>query len=180
MRLTGLGDSTSVVSSMAAAIQRQEGYYPGSVAYTNNNPGNLRTPSSGAWPGQIGVDGNGYAIFGSYADGLAALNSQISTNINRGLTLQQFFAGLPGVYAGYAPAADSNQPNVYAQNVATWSGLPLDVPLNQLGTATSDSWILQTTDTSGTANGTSGISPDVWIVGAAAAVGLLIFISMRG
>ncbi len=127
-----MGQTSSTVALIASAIQRNEGYYPGSVAYRNNNPGNLRPLKSGTWPGQDGV-ANGYAVFATYADGLAALNSQIQTNIDRGLTLTEFFAGKPGVYAGYAPAADSNQPRQYAANVASWTGLPLDVPLNQLG-----------------------------------------------
>lgn len=118
----GLGQSSSLVAQIAAAITRQEGANP---AY--NNPGNLR-----AGPGQVGTSPNGLAIFPDMATGEAALENQVQLNINRGLTLEEFFAGKPGVYAGYAPAADSNQPNVYAANVSQWTGIPTDVPLNTL------------------------------------------------
>jgi hypothetical protein len=128
----GLG---GLVQDLAGAIARQEGANP---AY--NNPGALRTPSSGPWPGQIDTSPSGFAIFSNYASGEAALESQVQTNINRGLTLNQFFAGqrdasgnvIPGGYPGYAPAADSNQPNVYTAHVSQWAGVPSDVPLNSI------------------------------------------------
>ncbi len=53
-------------------------------------------------------------------------------NISKGLTAEEFFAGKPGVYYGYAPAADKNNPSVYAGNVSTWMGIPRDVPLSEL------------------------------------------------
>ena len=129
-KLGHLGQS-DLVSLLAAAIKRMEGWKPGSVSHRNNNPGNLR-PIPGGWPGQVGVDSGGYAVFDSVTSGEAALDRQILTNINRGLTLEEFFAGKPGVYAGFAPAADRNQPNVYAANVASWTGIDPSVPLFSL------------------------------------------------
>src|SRR5208283_4377648 len=123
----GLGDSSSLVSGIASAIQQMEGWFPGSVSYRNNNPGNLRSG-----PGQIGTDANGYAIFPDVATGQAALDAQVQTNIDRGLTLQQFFAGGNG-YAGYAPSADSNNPTAYANFVAGQVGIDTSTPLNSVG-----------------------------------------------
>lgn len=40
-RLRGSAIDPSAVASLASAIQTQEGYYPGSLAYQNNTPGNL-------------------------------------------------------------------------------------------------------------------------------------------
>ena len=57
------------------------------------------------------------------ADGQAALDNQIQLNVNRGWTLQDFFNS-------YAPAASGNNPGVYTQNVASWTGLDPNVPLN--------------------------------------------------
>ena len=182
-----LGQS-DLVSQIAAAIQRQEGFAPGTVAYRNNNPGNLK-PIPGGWPGQTGVDSGGYAVFDSLASGTAALDTQIQTNINRGLTLQQFFAGqrdangnvIPGGYPGYAPAADSNQPNVYTANVASWTGIDPNVPLISLVSPSSSdvmtvSDTTDTTDTSGTDSGTSTLA----MVGIAAGIALLfLFVSHR-
>lgn len=115
----------SLIDDIAAAIQKQEGWYPGSLSYRNNNPGNLRS-----WGSTPIV--NGYAQFATYQDGLDALKRQISLNINRGLTLNEFFAGKPGVYSGYAPSEDSNRPYEYAANVGGAIGIPVDVPLNNV------------------------------------------------
>jgi hypothetical protein len=116
---------------MAPAIARMEGYnIPGSVAQRNNNPGNLR-----AAPNCAGKDASGYCIFSGPALGWQDLYRQIQLNINRGLTMNEFFAGKPGVYAGYAPSADNNRPYQYAAFVAAQAGVPVDVPLNALDTA---------------------------------------------
>lgn len=157
----GLGGT---VQDLAAAIARQEGANP---AY--NNPGNLR-----AGPGQVGTSPNGIAIFPDAATGEAALERQVQLNINRGLTLEEFFAGKPGVYAGYAPAADSNQPNVYAAHVSQWTGLPTDVPLNTLDAGgASGAWDAgESAVPDMTAEDSSG-----WIwAGVAAGVGVLVLI----
>ncbi len=111
------------IDDIAGAIARQEGTGCGA----NNNPGNLRT-----W-GSLPVS-RGFAVFPSCEAGWEALRHQVQRNVDRGLTLEEFFAGKMGVYAGYAPTADNNQPLIYARNVSTWTGLPLGVPLDQLGT----------------------------------------------
>lgn len=108
------------ISAIADAIDRMEG--PGAP---RNNPGNLRT-----W-GSLPTQG-GFAVFPDIGAGRAALERQVELNIGRGLTLEQFFGGKPGVYAGYAPGADSNDPARYAANVSQWTGIPLGVPLNQV------------------------------------------------
>src|SRR5581483_9053793 len=116
----------SFIDDLANAIYRFEGATSTSLATRNNNPGNLRSG-----PGMIGVDQNGYAIFPDMAAGFAALKHQISLNISRGLTLNEFFSGKPGVYPGYAPAADQNQPYRYASAVAGWLGIDPNTPLYQ-------------------------------------------------
>ncbi len=118
---------SSLTTDLADAIQRFEGSCTGSTC-RNNNPGNLR-----AGPGATGVDSRGIAIFPDYATGEAALQHQVDLNISRGLTLDEFFGGKPGVYAGYAPAADSNNPNQYAATVAGWVGIDPNTPLSAVG-----------------------------------------------
>jgi len=114
----------SLTDSIAQAIATYEGYYqPGSLAARNNNPGNLRS-----WGTAPLVDG--YARFDTPAAGWSALVRQIELNISRGLSLGEFFAGKPGVYSGYAPASDNNQPAAYAQFVARRVGVPVDTPLS--------------------------------------------------
>ena len=98
----------SQVSTIAGTIQKVEGYYPGSVAYRNNNPGNLVYVGQA---GALGADANGFAIFPDYATGLRALNDQIQLYAARGLSIQ-------GMMQIYAPASDGNDPNSYAAQVA--------------------------------------------------------------
>lgn len=137
MMLSGLD---SLTTDLAAAIQRFEGACSGPQTCTNNNPGNLRAYA----PGQP-VDSRGFRIFPDYASGEAALEGQINTNIGRGLDLNEFFAGKPGVYAGYAPSGDSNNPSQYASTVAGWLGIDPTVPLASVSSAPQpgdivDSW----------------------------------------
>jgi hypothetical protein len=134
----GLG---ATVDDLAQSIARMEGFLvPGSIAQVNNNPGNLRSG-----PGQIGTS-NGFAVFPDVATGYAALDSQIDYNVSLGLNLDQFFAGEPGVYPGYAPSADSNNPTQYASTVAGMLNIDPTVPLSGVlgsstGSASSDSAI---------------------------------------
>ncbi len=122
----------SLVGSISEAIARMEGFFKeGSISQKNGNPGNLRS-----WGKRPVI--NGYAAFlrsdgtPDPASGWAALNSQVRRNIERGLTLQEFFAGKPGVYGGFSPASDHNQPLGYAVYVAGQVKIPIDVPLNTL------------------------------------------------
>jgi hypothetical protein len=119
----------ALVERIFIAISRVEaGGKPNAISIANNNPGNLRS-----W-GNTPIE-HGFAKFGTLAEGVAADKEQIRKNIARGLTLYEFFAGKPGVYAGYSPATDRNNPMQYAMTVARESGLPADVPLNQIASA---------------------------------------------
>jgi len=115
----------SLVRAIAQAIATFEGFFkPGTVAARNNNPGNLR-----AGPRAISKDSQGYGVYASVEDGWADLFRQVELNIADGLNLREFFAGKPGIYPGYAPAADENQPIQYAAFVGSRVGVPLDRPL---------------------------------------------------
>lgn len=129
--LSGLGSSVVVtpqLQTLAQAIQTQEGYYPGSLAYQNNNPGNLiYVGQSGATPGA-----GGFADFATYQDGLNALYNQLnlySTGAcavcgGQPLTIAQ-------MAAIYAPAGQgSNNPTVYANNMANALGVSPDTLLS--------------------------------------------------
>jgi len=106
---------------IAYYIATFEGFFQsGTVAARNNNPGNLRT-----WGSRPIRDG--FAVFDTAQDGWHALLRQIDLNVRRNLTLLEFFSGKPGVYPGYAPAADKNNP----YNYASFIGNRLNIPLNQ-------------------------------------------------
>lgn len=116
----------SLVDQIAESIARMEGFYKaGTLAARNNNPGNLRT-----WGSNPVV--NGYAQFPTAEAGWSALKRQVQLLIDRGLTLKEFFSGKPGVYPGYAPAADANDPNGYAAFVAKRLGVDINTPLKAI------------------------------------------------
>jgi hypothetical protein len=151
----------SLADQLANAIARVESgnFDPNSIAMKNNNPGNLRS-----WGNYPVV--NGFVQFPDYATGMQALQTQAQKNIDRGLTLTEFFAGKPGVYGGYAPAADNNQPGSYAQTVASWLGISTDQQLNQVGdsaaaTAASDGSVNFDVPDILSGGGDSGVSPTV-------------------
>ena len=115
-----------MIRSFAEAIATMEGFYkPGSIAARNNNPGNLR--SWGTLPTR-----DGYAVFPTAAAGWGALEKQVARNIGRGLTLEEFFGGKAGVYAGYAPALDRNDPIRYARFVGKRLGVDISTRLDTL------------------------------------------------
>jgi hypothetical protein len=115
-----------LIDAIAAAIARMEGFFkPRSIAQRNHNPGNLRS-----WGTRPTV--GGYAQFDTDEDGWKALRRQVSRNIGRNLTMYEFFGGKPGVYPGYAPAADSNHPREYAEFVARQVGCQPDAVLSTL------------------------------------------------
>lgn len=119
----------SILDQLAQAIQKVEGYYPpgtvvggtsfpnGSVAYRNNNPGNLNYVGQA---GATGADANGYAIFPDYATGYNALVNQIQLDANKGMTLQQL------IYSWAPPTGDprgTNNTTAYLQSVSDATGL---------------------------------------------------------
>lgn len=128
-RLSGLGDAASVI---AAAIQKQEGYYPGTIAYTDNNPGNLtgckQAGASGCDIRTIGKTQYKFTQFPDYDTGQQALLSQVQNYANQGLTIQDMMNK-------YAPALDNNgnptgnNPTLYAQNIANALGVDPNTPL---------------------------------------------------
>lgn len=135
-RLGDLGAPTipspsPALTAITTAIQTQEGYYPGSLAYKNNNPGNLiYTPyyaqNFGALPGA-----GGFSLFPDYNTGLAALQHQIQVNANSGMTIDSMMSA-------YAPAQNAdgspsgNNPQLYAQNIASALGVDPSTPLTSI------------------------------------------------
>lgn len=120
-----------IVQEMAKLISLMEGWKANSQSWQFNNPGNLRYG-----PRQAGTSVNGFALYNTLADGWADLEALIEGTIRKhpNLTFETFFQGerdatgkvIPGGYPGYAPAADSNNPNVYAKFVATGCHLSPD------------------------------------------------------
>jgi hypothetical protein len=170
----GLGATVTVtpqLATLASAIQTQEGYYPGSVAFTNNNPGNL------VFAGQPGATAgaNGFAVFDSYQDGLNALYNQLNL----------YATGACGACGGqpltisqmaniYAPAGQgSNDPSLYATNMAAALGVSPDTLLSSaLSGSGSGSPATTGDDDSIDIAGLSLTQPELYI-GAAVVLGIL-------
>ena len=117
--------SNSLTSALADAITRQEGFFPGSASYKNNNPGNIMDLGYYLQTGKFKLQ-----AYPTLAAGRAALESLVDKYVSAGHTLTSFFAK-------YAPSGHGgNDPGVYARNVAGWLGIPVDVPLSQVSVTT--------------------------------------------
>lgn len=162
MRLYGLGTlDPSAAQTIASTIQQVEGYYPGSLAYRNNNPGNL------IYAGQPGATQgtNGFAVFDSYADGYQALLNQLNNYASRGMTISSMMAV-------YAPAAQAgNDPGSYANQIAASLGVDPNAPLTSLGAPVDGSIPDDGSDPTLAADSSSSV--DWALVGAVAGVALL-------
>jgi hypothetical protein len=123
--------TASYLEIMAQAIKKQEGYYPGSRSYRNNNPGNLRWKSTNGkypWKGATGADSTFHVIFDTYENGYNALLYQLrlafenkSSVYHTGMNLYDFFMKY----------AEGNQ-TAYAQNVAKALGVSPATTLQQI------------------------------------------------
>lgn len=118
---------------LALAHQKHEGWYKGSMSYRNNNPGNLRL-KSGA-----------FAVYPSYAAGLAALEYDLKCKItNNSPSMNRYYAAKKIAYEDatfldyvhvFAPTDDGNNPKGYCQalvkELAAYNVQP-STPLSQL------------------------------------------------
>jgi hypothetical protein len=143
-RLRGSIDP-GAVSAIAAAIQQQEGYAPGTLAYQNNNPGNLvYAGQPGAVPGA-----GGFAAFPTYAAGEQALENQITLDAVRGTDVNgNPTTTLAELIASWAPASVGNNPAAYTSAVAAQTGFDPNAPLSTLGVSSSGSGATYTLDLS--------------------------------
>lgn len=110
------------LQQLAAAITRMEGFHPGTRAYRNNNPGNLRFANQ---PDTIGPDRQGFAIFGTPQAGLAALLA----------LLAHYKAKFPGwtldhLINVYAPASENDSEN-YVRLIAQFLAVDPNLTLGE-------------------------------------------------
>lgn len=167
-RLAGPALAPATAQSIALAIQNQEGYYPGSPAYQNNNPGNLvYAGQPGATPGA-----GGFAKFSSYSAGQTAEVNQIQLDVTRGTDVNgNPINNLSDLISSWAPPSENNT-TTYIANVASQTGID---PMMDFSSLSSDSSGLSFSF-DGSDPGTSidlsslglpaGLSP--WLVGGAA------------
>ncbi len=158
----GFGQLFSPAQTIAQTIQQVEGYYPGSLAYTNHTPGNL------IYVGQAGATqgAGGFAAFPSYDAGYQALLNQIQNYASRGLTIQEMMNL-------YAPAGQgSNNPTAYASMIASALGTTPDTSLSDVLNGADTSSIDTSADTS--VIDLSSVDPTV-LMGGALLAGFLLY-----
>ena len=110
----------------ALAIQEMEGYRPGTIAYRNLNPGNLK------WSKFQAGQRNGFAFFNSYSDGLNALIFDISQKALGRTSLLKPTDTIYKFCQVYAPSSDGNYPLRYAEFIASKLNLSIYSTLNQI------------------------------------------------
>ena len=102
----------SMLDKIADAIEHHEGYYPGSPAFRNKNPGNLKFMGQpGALPGE-----HGFARFLDYYSGREAEKRQIILEAQRGKTLSEM------MYK-WAPPGDHNDTEAYIRDIVARTGI---------------------------------------------------------
>lgn len=114
----------SFLERVAIAIQSFEGYFPGSRAFRNNNPGNLKWAS---WEKATGKDKDGFAVYATFDDGW----SDLLTLLGRRATQHPEWS-LLDLFNSYAPATDNNDPLGYASFVAQQTGLDVNTKLGEI------------------------------------------------
>lgn len=118
------------IDAVALAIFHYEGQRPGNRNYRNNNPGNLR--ASGV---PHSMDPDGYCIFASFVAGFMAdtddLRAKFRGNNSHGLGPSSTLLDL---FKVYAPTADNNAPETYAEFVAAWLSEAYGKPLTVMAT----------------------------------------------
>jgi hypothetical protein len=114
-----------VIDRMAKAIQQFEGWHEGSVSWRNNNPGNIKDTH---FPGTVGHDDEGHAIFDSFASGWNALVRKLENAFYGKSTVY-----LPtfSLYEFFRKWAEGNS-REYAEFVATALGVTPETTLAEL------------------------------------------------
>lgn len=108
-------DTNDLIQRIINAMIRQEGEAEDAV-----NPLNLRGAPWLTGP----VIENGFWVPVSRAMGLAGGAHLLALHVAQGNSLQDFIAGHPGVYSGFAPAADHNDPVIYVAHIQEWASIP--------------------------------------------------------
>jgi hypothetical protein len=116
---------SDAINAFSNAIATAEGFFvSGSRPQRNNNPGDLTVDTTGTG---VGKDGP-FIVYGSVADGWAALNKQVqliltdaSNFYNSGMTLRD----IASIYT-------TTDQTSWAQTVANTLGISLDVPVSTL------------------------------------------------
>lgn len=115
------------ILGLAEAIKAFEGFYPGSRAYRNNNPGNLKYTSWTRGQGATHADDKGFSVFPDYATGWKALLALLMLRRR-----QHPDWSILDLMMSYAPPSDGNPTGAYAASVAKHVGGDINTKLGEL------------------------------------------------
>lgn len=120
------------IEDWAKAIQKHEGWFPGSASQRNNNPGNFRCSS--LVMGEFGATKcvNNLAVFPTYEKGWEALKQFLIYACTDQLKSYKSTMTLLEFYGKYAPSSDNNNPLNYASAVAKDLGVGIDTKIKDL------------------------------------------------
>lgn len=121
----------SLLGKFAKAIEEYEGFYIGSRAYRNKNPGNLKYTSYTVFLGAIAKDNDNFCVFSDYAAGFKALCRLIEDAGNNRLKAYKD-CDIRKFFNAYAPVLDKNEPDEYAGFVAKKLGVPIETKIKDL------------------------------------------------
>lgn len=127
----------SGANALAQAWADSEGYYPGSRAYVNNNPGNLKYNAALTQPGYVennatGQDAGGFAIFPDEASGFDALTRELNVMAGKGYSILQAASAYLGGDPNKPQVTGEGDPFAKAQTIASKLGVTIDTKLSQL------------------------------------------------
>ena len=94
------------LSKIADAVQKQEGWFPGSRSQRNNNPGNLKFGPRARKFGATHADAQGHAVFPNYGAGRSAMEDLLKSHSGKSLAeIGKTYAEDPNWARGVAKAA---------------------------------------------------------------------------
>ena len=108
--------ANNLLNAFCLAIQKQEGWFPGSRSFRNKSPGNLKYAEQTK---STGKDAHGFAIFSTYEDGLQALKNQVLLGARGKSKVYRPTMNLYQFFEIFSPSFDNNDPHHYADVVAT-------------------------------------------------------------
>jgi len=112
---------------LAKAIGKAEGFGARNAKPTRlHNPGDIRARCGNAYPGQVGIDKQGYVIFKTDRAGWAALEAQIDKIVVGASRFYSVNSTLRQLGRGYATSS------IWARNVAKNLGVTPDTSLFEI------------------------------------------------
>ena len=112
-------------------VAKEDGHkyrrYGGTLAWRNNNPGNLKYGNFAKSTQSIGSGQGKHAVYASYEDGRRAMWKLLFTNAR-----DYYTRTIIRAISKYAPTSDGNYPKIYANYIAAHIEMPVTTKLNEL------------------------------------------------